>query len=186
MRTNGGVTRGVLVIGVLAAAAAPAHAQDDEREPRLVIGGSAVIWVPQSDADDTTDTSIGVRPQVTYWITPFVGVTGTFDWVFVNEESGVGDVTYYTIGAGARVTLPRPMRIKPYGELVLGWHVVDAEGVDESDLGFRFGGGATYAVSRSLVVSAGLGYSTVELDAGFGFEADISAFVIDVGIAARL
>jgi hypothetical protein len=165
--------------------AAPAAHGEDAAEPRLAVGASATVWVPQSDADDVADTSLGVRPQVTYWVIPLVGVTASFDYVFVNEESGAGDTTYYVISAGGRLTLPKPATIKPYGELVLGWHVLDAEGFDESDLGFRLGGGAMFAVGTSLVASAGAAYSTVSLDGPFGTDFDVSAFVLDVGIAAR-
>jgi hypothetical protein len=63
--------------------------------------------------------------------------------------------------------------------------VLDSDALDESDLGFRFGGGATYALGGSLVASAGVGYSTVSLDAAFGFEADITAFLLDLGVAGR-
>jgi hypothetical protein len=177
---------GLVLVLAITGSSATARADDLAAEPRLVVGGSVAIWIPQSDADDFADVSLGVRPQVTYWITPLLGVTGSFDWVFVNEKSGTGagSVTYYAISAGGRITLPRPARIKPYGEVMLGWHTLDGEGFGDSGLGFRLGGGATYALSQRLVASAGLGYSTASIDTGF-FDITVAAFVLDLGLAAR-
>lgn len=172
----GGVA--ALIVGL---GAAPARA--DDVEPRLAVGGSLGIWIPTSDADDFADVSLGVRPQVTYWIRPFIGVTGAFDFVFVNEDSGVGDVTYYAISAGARATLPRG-QIRPYGELLLGVHFIDTNGFDDNEFGLRLGGGATYTLSSGLIANAGISYSTTSFDIGFG-SITVAAFVLDLGIAAR-
>lgn len=174
---------GAAALIVVAAAVRPARA-DDLTEPKLTVGGSLAIWIPQSDAENFADTSLGVRPQVTYWIRPFIGITGAFDFVFVNEDSGTGDTTYYSFGVGGRATLPRG-RIRPYGELLLGWHFLDTDGFDDNNFGFRIGGGGTYALTRSLVANAGASYSTTSFDAGFGFSVTVAAFVFDVGLGAR-
>jgi hypothetical protein len=160
-----------------------AQADDEGGASKLSIGGSLAVWFPTSDADDFADTSLGVRGQATYWIREFVGVTGGFDFVFVNED-GPADVTYYVISAGGRLQLPRG-RIRPYGELVLGWHFLDTDGFDDSNIGFRIGGGATYALSPALVLGGGLGYSTTSIDTGF-FDITVAAFIFDVSLAVRL
>ena len=172
----------------LAAMAMVAHASaaraDDEGRKKLDVGGALAFWIPQSDADDFADPSIGLRPGVTYWFFPFFGVTGHFDFVFVNEESGADDTDYYAFSVGGRFTLPGSLRIKPYGELLLGWHWLDAGAFDESEIGFQLGGGATYAINQRLQANLGIGYSTTNMDAPF-VDITVAAFIIDVGIAAR-
>lgn len=169
-----------IIAGILAGSSA-ARA---EGEPKVDVGGSLTVWFPLDDADDYSDISLGIRPVFTYWVHPVVGLTGTFDYVFVNEESGGDDVTYYAISAGVRLTLPGGMRIKPYGEVLVGWHFLDAPLFDESDIGFRFGGGVTYAVSRALQLHAGIDYSRASLDSTFA-DITVAAFILDLGVAAR-
>jgi hypothetical protein len=174
---------GWIAVAVLLGSAGAARADDEGGARTLSIGGSLAVWFPTSDADDFADTSLGVRGQATYWLREFVGITGGFDFVFVNED-GAGDITYYAISAGARLQLPRG-RIRPYGEFLLGWHFLDAEGFDDSNIGFRLGGGATYALSPALVLGGGLGYSTTSIDAGI-VDVTVAAFIFDVSLAVRL
>ena len=161
-----------------------ARADEPQVAPKYEVGGSLNIWLPQGDADDVAGTSLGVRPQFTYWIRPWIGIAASFDWVFVDADADVGDVTYYSISAGARITMSRPARIRPYGELMLGRYTLEADGLDDSELGFRLGGGATYALGTSLGLNAGLGYSTVSMDTGF-FDIDIDALILEVGVSGR-
>lgn len=165
---------------------ATAHAQEPAAEPKLFVGGSATVWLPQGDADDTSNTSLGVRPVVGYWLRPFIAIIGAFDYIFVSEKEDVtGDITFYSISLGIRMTTPKPAQLKPYGELLLGRYTLDAEGIDsQSDIGFRIGGGATYALGSNLAFTAGLGYSSVSIDVGFG-DADIDALVLEVGLQGR-
>lgn len=154
-------------------------------EPKMAAGASLTVWLPSGDADDFSDTSLGVRPHFTYRVMPWLAVLGTFDFVFVNEQDGVGDITYYSIGGGARFVLPRPGRFEPYGELVLGWHSIDGEGFEETDLGFRLGGGVLYPMSERLLVNFAANYSTVSFDSGFIGDIDVDALILEVGLATR-
>jgi hypothetical protein len=175
---------GLWVVAVLLTTAATAAHADDGEQGKLAIGGSLAAWIPQSDAEDLADVSLGIRPQVMYWVAPFVAVGGAFDFVFVNEDDGVGDATYFAISVGGRLTMPGQRRVKPYGEVMIGMHFIDVEGTDESDIGFRFGGGVSYALSTKLELTGGLAYSTASFDAGF-VDFTVGAFILDVGIAAR-
>jgi hypothetical protein len=165
---------------------ATAHAQEPAAEPKLFVGGSATVWLPQGDADDTSDTSLGVRPVVGYWLRPFIAIIGAFDYIFVNEDANASDATFYSISLGARMTTPKPAQLKPYGELLLGRYTLDADNLDDSqsDIGFRIGGGATYAMGDNVVFTAGLGYSSVSIDVAFG-DIDIDALVLEVGLQGR-
>lgn len=179
--------RPVLTFVVLATLAAPAAAQMVPppmiEEPKLTAGVSATAWIPQSDAEDLADTSIGVRPFVTYAFLPYLAGIATFDFVFVNEDGG-DDITYYNINVGARLKKPRPGQLEPYGELLLGFHQFETDGFDDSGIGFRFGGGILYPLSNRLVVNLGLNYSSVSIDVDI-FEIDVDAFIVEGGLGTR-
>jgi hypothetical protein len=175
-----------VTMAMVMAASSAARAEDAQPQPRITVGGSMTVWLPQDDADDLSDPSIGVRPQLTFWVLPQVGISASFDWVFVNEEDGSDDTTYYVVSVGGRATMARPLRVKPYGELMLGWHKLETTNVDESDLGFRLGGGALIELGSNAIATAGIGYSTVTIDTGlFGIEVDIEAFVFELGAGGR-
>jgi opacity protein-like surface antigen len=180
--------RSVLVVLVLVVSSSVALAQVVPPpmidEPKMTAGGSVVVYVPQGDADDTSDTSLGLRGHFTYKFKPWLAALGTFDYVFVNED-GDSDITYYNLSAGARFIKPRPGQIEPYGEVLLGYHVLDAEGLDsESAIGFRFGGGILYPVGQKLLANLALNYSTVSFDVGL-VDVDVDALILEVGIAAK-
>lgn len=177
-----------LLVVVLLAISATASAQVVPppmiEEPKMTAGASATIWVPQGDSDDTSDTSLGIRGHFTYKFKEWIAGIGTFDYVFVNED-GDTDITYYNISFGARVIKSRPGQLEPYGELLIGYHVLDGEGIDsESALGFRLGGGILYPLSQSMQLVAGLAYSTVEFDFGL-VNVDVDALVLEVGAAFK-
>lgn len=178
--------RSVVAMAVVMAGSSAARAEEAQPQARITAGGSLTVWLPQDDADDLSDPSLGVRPQFTFWALPQVGISASFDWVFVNEEEGSDDATYYVISVGGRATMARPLKIKPYGELMLGWHKLETTGIDESDLGFRIGGGALFELGSNAVATAGIGYSTVSIDTGlFGVEVDIEALVFEFGAGGR-
>ena len=148
----------------------------DARQPapendtkRTAGGGSLTVWVPQGDSDDTSDTSLGIRGHFTYKFKEWIAGIGTFDYVFVNED-GDTDITYYNISFGGRVIKSRPGQLEPYGELLIGYHVLD--------------GGILYPLSQSMQLVAGLAYSTVEFDFGL-VNVDVDALVLEVGAAFK-
>jgi len=180
-----------LPIVLLLVSISPAHAQDppvqNAVQKKMAAGASVGVFFPQGDADESAETSPGVRAQFVYWVHPMVGIVACFDWIFVSEKDGVSDVTYYDISAGARLTTPGVAKIKPFGEVLIGRHSlsVDANDFSEADIGFRLGGGGTYDLGDSLQGIAEISYSTVDIDSGFGFSLDIEAFIIEVGALAR-
>jgi hypothetical protein len=179
----------VVIVTVMVGSAGVAYAQEAaSAEPKIHVGAAATVWLPQSDADDVAETSIGIRPQVTYWVTSLFGIVASFDWVFVSEkeDSGEDSVTYYAISLGGRITLPRPAKIKPFGELLLGRHTLSAEtsDIDESGIGFRLGGGALFELGRNIGAIAEISYSSVEIDVGI-VDLNLEAFVLEAGVAGR-
>jgi len=179
-----------VVVLLLAGTVAPAAAGDDAGHDRKVaLGGSLGVWFPTSDADDVADASPAFRPSLTYWLHPAFGMTGAFDYVVVNEDENIPDITYYVFSVGGRLTLPGTSQVKPYGEALVGWHFESSDLGDDDSIGFRFGGGVSYAFNAALLGSAGFSYSTTTLEfSGLGItvERDIAAWVLDLGIAARL
>lgn len=181
--------RWLLVVAIVVATYGTARAQvvpaPMVAEPKMTAGVSATVWLPQGDADDFADTSIGLRPHFAYDAKPFLSVLGTFDYIFVSEKDGVGDLTYYNICVGARLKKPRPGQIEPYGELLLGWHKLEADGgIDDSGIGFRLGGGVLYPISATLIANVALNYSAVSIDVGLG-DADIDALIFEGGLGIR-
>ena len=160
-----------------------AHA--DSAEPKLTAGASAVIWLPSGDADEFSNESLGIRPFITYRALPYLAIVGTFDYIFVNEKTGVDSITYYTVSAGARLIKSRPGQIEPYGELLLGWHHLSSNNLDDSNIGFRIGGGATYPLSGNLLLQGGLSYSAVSIDAGIVNDIDVDALALEIGLGGR-
>src|SRR5688572_19452203 len=138
--------RSIWVIGLVVSSVAHAQEPAPPAEPPITLGASLTVWLPQGDADDFSDTSLGVRPHFAYRLRPYVAIVATLDYVFVNENEGVDSITYYAISAGGRLIKSRPGQLEPFGELLIGWHKLDAEAIDDSAIGFRIGGGATYPV----------------------------------------
>jgi len=171
-----------------AGGAAAQEAPVDASGPRRVeLAGKVGMWMPMDDADDYADASLGVRLHGVYWVVPMFAIGGAIDWVFVSEEDGVADLTYYGIGINGLVTTPNPARVKPFGEIGIGRYTLDSDDVDdsESDIGFRLGGGATLEMSPGMALVGEIAYSTVDFDFG-PLSVDVAALILEVGLAARL
>jgi hypothetical protein len=165
---------------------AGAQAEREGAKGSIAAGASFTFWLPQGDADDLAEESPGFRIAAEYWFTDYVALAVSFDWVFVNEKDGgfivVEDAQYYSIGIGGRVTTPRPARIKPFGELMLhrATLTVDATDYDESDVGFRFGGGGIFEIAPGFEAIAEVTYSAVEIE-----DADIDGISLEAGVRGR-
>jgi hypothetical protein len=167
-------------------AAATAHA---EEQPRMAVGASALLILPQADADDFTETSLGLRASFVYWWHPHVGAVGSFDYVFVQEDGdAVPDgaaIGYRSINLGGRVRSDDGAPTVWFGELLIGRHTrtYDDDFVDQSDsdLGFQLGGGVTHRIGPAILVTGQLTYSTVEIE-----DADLAAFILAGGVALEM
>jgi hypothetical protein len=167
-------------------AAAQEAPVDGSAAPRIELGARLGMWMPMDDADDYSDASLGVRLHGVYWVVPMFAIGAAVDWVAVNEEEGVSDLTYYGIGITGLITTPAPSRVKPFGELSVGRYTLDSDDVDdsESDIGFRLGGGVSLEMAPNLALLADVAYSTVEFDFGL-VSLDVAAFILEGGVAAR-
>jgi hypothetical protein len=173
---------GVVVLASTAWAQEPPPTGTATAEPLITIGASGTVWLPSGDADDVSDESLGLRGSFTYRFMPWLAGIATFDYIFVNEKDD-GDIGYYNINAGARAFKPGG-RFQPYGELLLGWHKLSGDLLDDSGLGFRIGGGVMYPMGK-LVANAGINYSSVSIDV-MGFNVDIDALILEFGISMRI
>lgn len=183
---------GALIVGVIVIVGLPSAAWAEPSraaEPTIAVQLGPTIWFPAGDIDEAANTSFGVRPTVFYRVHPAVAVVGTFDWIFVDEKSnssaGDGEITYFAISAGVRLRRRLPSGLEPYGELLLGYHKLEADVVDDGSMGVRLGGGVMYPVASALLVSAGLAVSYVSIDTGFVVDVEVTAVVIDLGLGAR-
>jgi hypothetical protein len=178
-----------MVIGVVGAGVARAQeAPMDAAAPaRVELAGKVGMWMPMDDADDYADASLGIRLHGAYWVVPMFAIGGAIDWVAVNEDDGVDDLTYYGVGINGLITTPNPARVRPFGELGIGRYTIDADDFDdsESELGFRLSGGATLEMSPNLALVGDVAYTTVDFDFGL-VGVDVAALIVEVGVAARL
>ena len=177
----------VMTIGLGWTGTARAQAVDAGGPKRVELAGKAGMWMPMDDADDYADASLGLRLHGAYWVVPAFAIGGAIDFVAVNEEEEVTDLTYYGFGITGLVTMPGPARVKPFGELSIARYTIDSDDFDdsESDIGFRLGGGATLEMSPNLALIGEIAYSTVDFDIGFG-SIDVAALILEVGVALRL
>jgi opacity protein-like surface antigen len=149
------------------------------------IEATGIVALPQADADDTTETSLGLGAGVVYRVHPNVAVTGSFDYVFANAKDDVVPddyrIYFYSLNLGVRVITRERVGLQPFGELSLGRHTAGYDGPDDgdsqSDIGFRIGGGVTHRTGAVAFVGK-LRYSSAEIE-----NADIEGFLIDLGIA---
>jgi opacity protein-like surface antigen len=177
----------VMTVGVGWAGAARAQEVDAAGSKRVELAGKVGMWMPMDDADDYADASLGVRVHGAYWVVPAFAIGGAVDFVAVNEEEEVADLTFYGIGITGLVTMPGPARVKPFGELGIGRYTIDSDDTDdaESDIGFRLGGGASFEMSPNLALLGEIAYSTVDFDLGL-VSIDVASLAFEVGVAARL
>lgn len=175
-----------LLVAILAApAAAPRTAAAQPVERPMLASAHAMLVLPQADADDYIETSLGARVAFGYSIRPWVAILGSVEYVLVNEASDtVPDDTsihYWAIDLGARFTLPRP-RVQPFGELLLGRHTAgyDSPTTDDSDseLGIRLGAGLQAPLTPDLRLIAQLAYTSAEIE-----NADLEAITLEAGAA---
>lgn len=184
----------VLIATGLATAAAAASAQPvavsaEAPPPRVTLGAGALIVLPQGDADEFSDESLGGRLSFTYGFTPWVAGVASFELVAVNEndaaEDADADFDYYAIDLGVRVSPPWTDRLRPLGEFLLGRHTVryDVPGEEgsDSDLGIRLGGGLAMPLGGGAEFTALLSYVSAEIE-----DVDIESMQLEGGITWAL
>ncbi len=175
--------RYLMVVAAIVSISSSAHG---EKVGGMQAGGAAMLVLPQGDADDVSDTSPAIRATFVYWAHKNVGVVGSFEYIFVNEEDipfyDNVDLTFYSINVGARFTTSERSKLQPFGELLLGRHTSAFDspvGEDsDSDIGFRMGGGALYRFQPGLALTGQVSYTSAEID-----NADIDGMMIEVGVA---
>lgn len=175
--------RYLFIVSAIISFSSSAHA---EKVGGMQAGGAAMVVLPQADADDISDTSLGIRGTFVYWAHKNVGAVASFDYVFVNEEDlpfyDQVDLTFYSVNVGARFTSSERSKLQPFGEVMIGRHTsaFDSPGADdsESDIGFRIGGGAIYRFQPGLALTGQLSYTTAEIE-----NSDIAGIMLEVGVA---
>jgi hypothetical protein len=155
----------------------------------MTLGVAATVMLPQGDADDDANTSLGVRATFAYAFTPYVAALASFDYVMVNADRGVvgagTDLHFHAFDVGARFTLPQPGAVQPFGELLFGPHSYGADSSAGSDshrdIGYRLGGGAMVLLGGNAKLVAELAYTTATID-----HASIESFALEGGVGWAL
>jgi hypothetical protein len=175
--------RYLLVVVAMVSISSSAHA---EKVGGMQAGGAAMVVLPQGDAEDMSDTSLGIRGTFVYWAHKNVGAVGSFEYIFVNEKDNlIGDevsLTFYSINVGARFTTSQRTKLQPFGEVMIGRHTSIADtpfgDTNDSDIGFRLGGGVLYRFQPGLAMTGQISYTTAEIE-----ESDIAGIMLEVGVA---
>jgi hypothetical protein len=178
----------ILLLSARARAEAPTG--DAGAPPRpFELDTSALLVLPQADADDYTEESLGGRVALAYAFSPYVSAMGSIEYVRANtKEDLVPDyyrIYFYSIDVGARFSLPQPGGVRPFAELLIGRHTAgyDSDSGDDtsSDFGYRLGAGLFYPVSAAIDAVGQVSYTSAEIE-----DADIDALVLEGGLGFRL
>lgn len=141
----------------LALIASPVTANADP-PPTGHVAVAATVWHGGSAWDAMAYASPGVQLAVGYHVAPWLSFVGALDVVFVDpRQRNVGDVQYYSIGAGPRIHLLNRTRVEPYAGVEAGWHRFTFQNAARVALGVRLEVGVRYEVVPDLDVSLALG-----------------------------
>jgi hypothetical protein len=151
----------------------------------VTAGAEVLVVLPQGDADDLIEESLGVRASVAVALHPMVAVVAAFDYVFGNakESPFLEDVEFstYSLSAGARGQLPVGRAI-PFVEVLIGRYTASFDSdfgeASDCDLGYRAGAGVRVPFGRVELLST-VEYAHTEIE-----DTDLSAFELGVGAAA--
>ncbi|HEU4556251.1 MAG TPA: outer membrane beta-barrel protein [Longimicrobium sp.] len=168
-----------------------------------VRGGAAI---PTGDFGDLASTGFGLNGNVTFNVTPVVGIYGgyTLNRFGINDDLGElgDDVTLteqgFDVGLKARFASPTGLPVTPFfrGGAIFHKLSIDEDFVDpgednETDmkLGFEVGGGVEVGLSRNITLTPQVGYSQFnpsEDDDTDDDDIDVSNINVGVGINIRL
>jgi hypothetical protein len=177
---------------VLVAILAPAAGAQPAATPpaaaaaaRVTAGAEVLVVLPQGDADDLIEESLGVRASVAVALHRMVAVVAAFDYVFGNakESPFLEDVEFstYSLSIGARGQLPVGRAI-PFAEVLIGRYTASFDSdfgeASDSDLGYRAGAGVRVPFG-GVELLATVEYAHTEIE-----DTDLSALELGVGAAA--
>lgn len=164
------------------------------------VRGGAVI--PTGDFGDLASTGFGLNGNVTFNVTPVVGIYGGYTWnrFGINDDLGEEgddvDVTEqgFDVGLKARFASPTGLPVTPFFR---GGAIFHKIGVSEDDvsvsgdykLGFDVGGGVEVGLARNITLTPQVGYSQFnpgDEDEDIDDSVDVSNVTVGVGINIRL
>ena len=188
----------------LAAVAAVALAGTAQAQASLPLSfeGRVGAVLPQGDWGKLAKTGIGLEGNVTFNVTPVVGIYGGYTWnrFDVDEDLGGSDTGRFTeqgfdVGLKARFASPTGLPVTPFFRGGAIFHKIGADfgdlGEDSSDtkLGFDVGGGVEIAVAPHITLTPQVGYSQFNPgtdDVDGEDDIDVSNVHLGVGLNIRL
>jgi opacity protein-like surface antigen len=189
-------------MAALAALALAGSAQAQSALP-LSFEGRVGAVLPSGDWGELAKTGIGLNGNVTFNVTPVLGIYGgyTYNRFGVDEEFGEGEDFNFTeqgfdVGLKARFAGPTGLGATPFFR---GGAIFHKIGVSEDDvsvsgdykLGFDVGGGVEIPVSPRIMLTPQVGYSQFnpadddDLEPGEE-EINVSNIHLAVGVSIRL
>jgi opacity protein-like surface antigen len=189
-------------LAALAAVAFTGTAKAQSALP-LSFEGRVGAVLPTGDWGDLAKTGIGLEGNVTFNVTPVVGIYGGYTWnrfdVDDNLGGDLGDTKWteqgFDVGLKARFASPTGLPLTPFfrGGAIFHKMKID-DGTDsfstDSKLGFDVGGGVEIAVAPRITLTPQVGYSQFNPDSGDdvtdGGSVDVSNIHLGVGLNIRL
>lgn len=185
----------------LAALAAVAFAGTAQAQSSLPLSfeGRVGAVLPQGDWGKLAKTGIGLEGNVTFNLTPVVGVYGGYTWnrFDVDDALGGSDTGRFTeqgfdVGLKARFASPTGLPVTPFFRGGAIFHKIGADlggGLkDSSDtkLGFDVGGGVEIAVAPRITLTPQVGYSQFNPGSSDSAEDDIDVSNVHLGVGLNI
>jgi opacity protein-like surface antigen len=190
----------------LAALAAVAFTGTAKAQASLPLSfeGRVGAVIPTGDWGDLAKTGYGLNGNVTFNVTPIIGIYGGYTWnrFDVSDDLGgdVGDAKFteqgFDVGLKARFASPAGgLPLTPFFRAGAIFHKIklsddDASISGDTKIGFDVGGGAEIAVSPRISLTPQVGYSQFnpgdDEDVDSEDSIDVSNVHVGVGINIRL
>jgi len=191
-------------LAALAAVALTGTAKAQASLP-LSFEGRVGAVIPTGDWGDLAKTGYGLNGNVTFNVTPIVGIYGGYTWnrFDVSDDLGgdVGDAKFteqgFDVGLKARFAAPTGLPLTPFFRAGAIFHKVkisdsDASFSSDTKVGFDVGAGAEIAIAPRISLTPQVGYSQFNPDSSDDEELDsedsidVSNIHLGVGINIRL
>jgi hypothetical protein len=186
-------------LAALAAVAFTGTAKAQSALP-LSIEGRVGAVLPTGDWGELAKTGIGLNGNVTFNVTPVVGIYGGYTWNRFGVDADLGDTDGanwteqgFDVGLKARFASPTGMPVTPFfrgGAIIHKLKVSDDEVSFSGDykVGFDVGGGVEIPVAQRITLTPQVGYSQFNPggDEGDVDESDVSVSNVHLGVGINI
>jgi len=186
---------------VFAALAAVSFAGTARAQTALPLSfeGRVGAVLPTGDWGELAKTGIGLNGNVTFNVTPVVGIYGGYTWNRFGVDDDLGDVDGanfteqgFDVGLKARFASPTGMPVTPFfrgGAIFHKIKVSDDEATFSGDykVGFDVGGGVEIPLAPKITLTPQVGYSQFDpSDDSDDVDGDVSVSNIHLGVGINI